>query len=126
MKKTKVFISSVQNEFSEERKMLFEYIYTDALLGKFFEPFIFENLPAKDVRSDVAYLVQVKQGDIYIGIFGKEYGSQNKKGFSPTEQEYDLACKENKTRLIFISNSTVDRNPKELKLIRKAENYVIR
>ena len=38
----KVFISSVQAEFAEERHKLYEYIQTDALLGRFFIPFIFE------------------------------------------------------------------------------------
>lgn len=127
MKKIKVFISSVQNEFSDERKILFEYIATDALLGKFFEPFIFEKLPAKDVRTDTTYLEQVKQSVIYIGIFRKEYGSQDKKGISPTEKEFDLACKENKIRLIFISDhADAERDQKELKLIRKAERAIIR
>lgn len=42
----RVFISSVQAEFAEERRQLCHYIRTDALLGKFFQPFIFEELPA--------------------------------------------------------------------------------
>lgn len=127
MKKIKVFISSVQNEFAQERNMLFEYLSTDALLGKFFDSFIFENLPAKDQKADEAYLTQVKKSDIYLGILGKEYGSEDKDRISPTEREYDLACKENKTRLIFISNhKSKERHPKELNLILKAENEVIR
>lgn len=127
MNKIKIFISSVQKEFSKERKMLYEYITTDALLGRFFDPFIFENLPAKDQKSDSAYLTQVKQSEIYLGIFGKEYGASDKKGVSPTEKEFNLACKENKTRLIFISNhKSTERNPEELSLIRKAENELIR
>lgn len=40
--------------------MLYEYLTTDALLGRFFEPFIFEILPAKDQKADSAYLEQVK------------------------------------------------------------------
>jgi hypothetical protein len=46
MQKKRVFISSVQSEFAEERQMLFEYLTTDALFCKFFEPFIFEQIPA--------------------------------------------------------------------------------
>jgi len=48
MQRKKVFISSVQSEFAAERQMLFEYLTSDALLGKFFEPFIFERMEAKD------------------------------------------------------------------------------
>ena len=40
----RVFISSVQNEFARERQMLYDYLLMDALLGRFFEPFIFEKL----------------------------------------------------------------------------------
>ena len=36
MKRIKIFISSVQSEFAEERAMLCHYIRTDVLLGKFF------------------------------------------------------------------------------------------
>lgn len=127
MNKIKVFISSVQSEFSDERKILYEFLTTDALLGRFFEPFIFEVLPAKDQKADLAYLEKVKQSDIYLGIFGKEYGSEDNNGISPTEKEFNLVRKENKTRLIFISNHKNNQpHPKELSLICKAENEVIR
>ncbi len=73
MPKRKIFISSVQAEFSAERKALHAYICADALLGKFFEPFLFELLPAVDQRPDALYLKEVEQSDIYLGLFGKEY-----------------------------------------------------
>jgi hypothetical protein len=64
----KIFISSVQNEFSQERAMLFDYIRQDALLGQFFEPFIFERVEAKDKSAQNVYLAQVKASDIYLGV----------------------------------------------------------
>jgi predicted HTH transcriptional regulator len=125
--KIRVFISSVQSEFHAERSLLYEYIISDPLLGKFFDPFIFEILPAKDQKSDSAYLKQVKQSDIYIGIFGKQYGSKDQNGISPTENEFNLAGDKGKTRLIFISqHNNNERDPKELALIRKAEAELIR
>lgn len=127
MAKQKIFISSVQAEFASERKMLYDYICTDALLGRFFEPFIFEKLPAKNVRADEAYLEQVKQSDIYLGIFGLQYGFEDGKGVSPTEHEFNLALKENKTKLVFICDDpSHKRHPKEEKLIKKAEQEVVR
>ena len=39
MAKIKVFISSVQSEFGEERKALAEFMRADALLGKFLSLF---------------------------------------------------------------------------------------
>lgn len=127
MAKKKIFISSVQSEFASERKMLYDYIITDALLGRFFEPFIFEILPAKSTKADEAYLKQVTQSDIYLGIFGCQYGYEDRKGISPTEHEFNEALKENKTKLVFISShKTAERHPKEQKLIAKAEQEVIR
>jgi hypothetical protein len=60
MQKLRVFISSVQNEFAEERQGLFRYLYNDPLLGLFFEPFLFENLPDKDQRVDDVYTEEIR------------------------------------------------------------------
>lgn len=65
----KVFISSVQREFANERRLLCDYIRTDGLLGQFFVPFIFEDMPASEVSAQKAYLTQAADCDIYIGIF---------------------------------------------------------
>ncbi|HMQ07357.1 MAG TPA: hypothetical protein PKC30_08650 [Saprospiraceae bacterium] len=56
MKKIRIFISSVQKEFSEERKLLFEYLISDPLLGKFFKPFLFDLLPSIDQSTQPLYL----------------------------------------------------------------------
>lgn len=127
MAKKKLFISSVQTEFSEERKALHEYICADPLLGKFFDPFLFELLPAIDQRADAVYLKEVEQSDIYLGLFGKSYGSQNPAGISPTELEFDHATQWHKTRLVFLSDvKSEDRHDKENALIRKAQDVLIR
>lgn len=55
----KIFISSVQREFEKERHEVAEYIREDAVMGRFFEPFLFEELPAKDVSAAQAYLAEV-------------------------------------------------------------------
>ena len=82
MKKLKIFISSVQKEFAKERQMLFEYLNSDPLLGLFFEPFLFENLPAADQRADAVYIKEVAECDIYLGLFGNSYGFENAEGIS--------------------------------------------
>ena len=66
----KVFISSVQREFERDRRQLCDYIRTDALLGQFFVPFIFEELPASEISAQKAYLTQTAACHIYLGIFG--------------------------------------------------------
>lgn len=127
MIKKKIFISSVQTEFAEERKALHEYLCADPLLGKFFEPFLFELLPAIDQKADAVYLKEVEQSDIYIGLFGKDYGSENEYGVSPTELEFDHATKMHKTRLVFLtSHSAAERHPKENALINKAQSVLVR
>ena len=127
MAKKKIFISSVQSEFSSERKALHEYICADPLLGKFFEPFLFELLPASDQLADALYLKEVEQSDIYLGLFGKLYGAENADGISPTELEFDHATALHKTRLVFLTNhAEAERHPKENQLITKAQQVLVR
>lgn len=127
MKKARVFISSVQSEFAEERQFLFDYIISDALLGKFFEPFIFENVPAVNYNAASVYSNEVEHCAIYLGIFGKQYGFEDSEGISPTEREFDLAGFYSKTRLVFLSNDAdTDRDLKERNLIQKAQQLVVR
>jgi hypothetical protein len=45
------------------------------MLRKFFEPFLFELMPAIDRKPDDVYLKEVERCDIYLGLLGKEYGS---------------------------------------------------
>ena len=77
MKRIRIFISSVQSEFTEERAMLCHYIRTDALLGKFFEPFIFEEVPANELPASHVYLKEVELCDIYLGLYGNLYGYED-------------------------------------------------
>ena len=80
MKRIRIFISSVQSEFTEERAMLCHYIRTDALLGKFFEPFIFEEVPANELPASHVYLKEVELCDIYLGLYGNLYGYEDETG----------------------------------------------
>jgi hypothetical protein len=127
LKKLKVFISSVQKEFAGERQNLFVYLHGDPLLGLFFEPFLFENLPASDQRVNAVYVNEVSACDIYIGLLGVEYGSEDKEGISPTEKEFDVATQLHKTRLIYIKGeSSVQRHPKMAGLIKKVGADLVR
>ena len=102
--KFKVFISSVQSEFASERKALADYIRGDALLGDFFDVFLFEEQPAKNRSAQAVYLDEVAACDVYLGLFGVKYGSRDRDGVSPTEREYDRATELRKTRLAFVKN----------------------
>jgi hypothetical protein len=92
MQKKKVFISSVQSEFASERQMLFEYLITDALLCMFFEPFLFEKIPALAAALETVFLHEVEQCDIYLGLFGKNYGLKMPKVFRLPKRNLIALC----------------------------------
>ncbi len=127
MKRIRIFISSVQSEFATERAILSEYIRRDALLGKFFETFLFEDVPANEASPQQVYLGEVEISDIYLGLYGNKYGYEDAEGVSPTEREYDRAAELHKTRLIFIKSlDEENRHPKETALIKKVECDIVR
>ncbi len=128
MRQIRVFISSVQKEFQQVRMDLKAFLKGDAVLHRFIsEVFLFEELPAKDRRTDEIYLEEVKRCDIYIGIFGYEYGSEDQDGISPTENEFNYAGKHHKPRFIYVWGSDEKkRSAKMRQLINKASTELIR
>jgi hypothetical protein len=127
MKQRKIFVSSVQKEFAKERAALRDYLQADPLLRRFFTVFLFEDLPAADRRADAIYLDEVASSDLYVGLFGNEYGFENESGVSPTEQEFNHASKLGKPRLIYVKGSDdKTKHPKMKALIRRAGTELIR
>ncbi len=123
----RIFISSVQREFAQERADLRDYLKNDPLLRRFFEPFIFEDVPAADQRADELYLDEVERCNLYIGLFGNEYGYEDADGISPTQREFDRASALGKHRLIFVKGSDDDaRHVKMQTLIHNAGSQLIR
>ena len=123
----RIFISSVQKELAAERRALKDYIQGDPLLRRFFEVFLFEDLPASDRRSDEVYLAEVDRCAIYLGLFGRKYGFEDRSGVSPTEREFVRATERGKERLVFVIGSDdAGRDPKMLNLIRQAGEQVVR
>ena len=54
MKPLRIFISSVQKEFAAERAALRDYLRGDVLMRRFFDVFLFEDVPAADRRADAS------------------------------------------------------------------------
>ena len=122
-----IFISSVQGEFAKEREVLRDYLQTDELMSRLFRVFLFEAAPASNIAPDRLYLDEVERSDIYLGLFGYEYGSEDEDGVSPTEREFDHATAYGLHRLVFIkSNGSAKRHGKMDTLIKKAEIGLIR
>lgn len=123
----KIFISSVQKEFAKERKDIRDYLRGDPLLRRFFDVFLFEDLPARDQRADAIYLEEVRDSDIYLALLGNQYGVSDKKGFSPTHREFNEATRLGKERLVFVKGTTDEnRQPKMKALIDSAGAQLIR
>lgn len=126
MRKFRVFISSVQQEFSQLRLQLAEYLRSDKLLGQFFEPFLFELLPASDQRADAVYVDAASKSDIYLGLFGLNYGIPSASSLSPTALEFQAATEARRTRLVFIQGTKESRHPHMQALVSEAEAQLIR
>ena len=125
--KYRVFISSVQKEFAEERRTLAKHIEDDPVLGRFFEVFLFERLPAKAQSAEHVYLEELEKCDVYLGLFGNDYGWEDANGVSPTHKEYNRASELNLPRLIFVRRTPNKAyNQKMADLIKKAEAEVVR
>ena len=111
--KYRIFISSVQREFAAERKLLADYIRKDAILGRFFDVFLFEDVPAQERPASAVYLSEVDECDIYLCLLGKTYGNTDRRGVSATEREYERAEAKQKDRLCFVRNVDGEREKKE-------------
>ena len=123
----RVFVSSVQSEFTAERAAIRDYFHEDPLLRRFFEVFLFEETPAQDRRPDDLYLDEVERCDIYLGLFGYEYGAPGGEGISPTEQEFDRATAVGAHRLVFLRGADDQaRHPRMRALVAKAQAGLIR
>jgi ATP-dependent DNA helicase RecG len=126
MRPIRIFISSVQKEFAEERAALRDYLRGDPLFRRFYDVFLFEDVPAQDRRADELYLDEVERCDIYLGLFGCEYGHEDAEGVSPTQREFDRAGEFSKPRFIFVKKSNAGCHPKMAALIARVDNHLIR
>lgn len=127
-KQLRIFVSSVQKEFSQLRRDLKAFLLGDAVLRRFVaEVFLFEEMPAKDRRADHVYLEEVERCDIYLGLFGYEYGNQDRQGLSATEREYNHATQLGKPRLIYVWGTDDRKRAVKMKsLVRKVGSELIR
>ncbi len=126
MSPIRIFISSVQREFAQEREHLRNYLRSDPLMRRYFEVFLFEDVPASDRQPDTVYLDEVERSDIYVGLFGKDYGFEDATGVSPTEREFDRATELEKHRLVFVRSAEEDRHSKMRMLIDRAQVGLVR
>lgn len=125
----KVFVSGNQTELSGERFAVKDVINNNPIFKEFFEVFLFEEVPARSRSPSSTYIEEVRSSDILIGLLGKNYGSINEEGLSPTEKEIRTFIESNphKDLVIFIKGSyDRDKDEKIQKLIDFIKNPLIR
>ena len=82
-------------------------------------------MPATDRRPDDLYLDEVERCE--WGCSGCDYGTEDERGISPTEREFDHATALGKQRLVFLkATEGTNRHPKMQALIDKAEAGLVR
>ena len=112
--KYRIFVSGVQKELKDERFAVKELVADHVLLKEYYRIFLFEDSPAKGRSARKVYLDEVRKCDIYLGIFGNEYGSVTGDERSATEQEFREACKTDKEILAYIKGRDDKKRDKPL------------
>ncbi|RLA51723.1 MAG: hypothetical protein DRR42_09600 [Gammaproteobacteria bacterium] len=97
-----IFVSSPQTEFAQERKELCYFVLTDPYLKQYFDVFLFENLPANRQNPENNYRNKVYECKVYLGLFGRTYGTPDDEGVSATEREFDYAIELGKDCLVYL------------------------
>jgi len=115
--KYRIFISGVQKELKAERFAVQEIVENDVLLKDYFRVFLFEKAPAGDKSSKAVYLKEVRACDVYIVIFGDEYGKVPENKLSATEEEFREAQKSSKYVLVYIKGKSDNAKEKRVKKI---------
>ena len=64
MNPIRIFISSVQREFTQEREALRDYLRGDPLMRRFFDVFLFEDVPASDRRPDALFWMRLSSPNL--------------------------------------------------------------
>jgi len=123
MSKFKVFISSVQAEFAQERKRIYEYIRGDELMSQYFDPFIFERIASQDANPKQLYLEEAAKSQVYLLLIGQQYGNAQPDKPSPTEQEYQAAAEGTAYRIAYIKDlDGMARDEREEQFFRKVQS----
>lgn len=120
MSQFRIFISSVQSEFSEERIRLKAYIENSPFLRRFFSVFVFESdIPPQDKRADEVYLEVLSECNVYLALVGDFYAGSDTVLISPTEREYDEATRLGLRRIVLVKSDSSQRDDRERKFLDK-------
>ena len=117
-----VFISSTFLDLKEERKKIWDCLEKFDVVVKGMEQF-----GARKSNPLATCLSEVEQSDIYVGIIGMRYGSEDPNtGKSYSQLEYEKAIEQDKEILIYLideENSAVAPNLIQYEKIQKLNNF---
>lgn len=121
----KVFISSNQSEFAEERKFLFDELAKDSFFSKTIDLFVFEEDSARPLSADEVFISAVQEADIYIGLIGQNYGNIYENNLSATEYEYEAFISDKHEAYFFIKEADLrdEGSTNFLERIKKINKY---
>ncbi len=119
MEKIRVFISSTQTDLRPERDAVEEVVNKlgyECLRAETY------NAPAKSPRQ--ACCEMARNCDIYVGIYGKRYGSLDPElGISGTEMEYDEARNENPNKILVYIKQEPEYEPRQQDFLKKVQDF---
>lgn len=126
MKRFRLFVSGLEAEFRDERRMLEEQVRGNPVLRRCFTVSLVERPFVTDSAPSPARRDALDKCDVFVGLFGAAYGDAAG-SISPTEEEFDRASVGRKKRLIFVKGGDdAQRDPRMTALIRKAEQSAVR
>jgi Domain of unknown function (DUF4062) len=99
----RAFISSVMADMAEERQAVAAGVRAAGLRA-----ILFEEFGGRDADPEEAYLAEVEEADIYVGILGRRYGKPLKSRYSATHTEY-LHAEKHGLRMAVWTSSAADR-----------------
>ena len=71
----RIFISSVQKEFADVRRILKRYVSKNPAYRRLFNVFVFEeDVVAADWRTDEVYFAELPKCDGYLGLIALDNG----------------------------------------------------
>lgn len=112
----KVFVSSVQDELINERTAISELVHTDPFLSKHIEVIRFENRPATTLPAESAYLKDLEDCHVYLGILGFDYGKEGEDGLSAVHREYKCAVANGIPVLAFVRGQSGQDKKRDTKI----------
>ena len=111
-------MSSAQKELAAERRSRRTTSRAIPFCGRFFDVFLFEDLPASGRRADAVYPKRWTAATSILACWATSTATKTPRAVSPTEREFDRATAAGKERLIFVKgDSDSARHPKMQALV---------